>query len=91
MEKIFNIKDISNEARSTVESVLNKKAEGITSITKDNGEWRVLVDVLERRAVPDTQDILSSYELKMTENLELTGYRRVGMRRRADRIVEEEA
>ncbi len=90
MEKIFNIKDISNEARSTVESILNKKAEGITSITRDNGEWRVLVDVLERRAVPDTQDILSSYELKMTENLELTGYRRVGMRRRADLIVGEE-
>lgn len=89
--KNAGIKDIGKQAPALIESLLNKKAEGITSVSREGEEWKVLVEVLERKAVPDTQDILSTYELKLSGNMDLTGYRRVGLRRRGDMMVEEEA
>jgi hypothetical protein len=69
---------------------LNKKAEGITSISREGEEWKVMVEVLERKAVPDTQDILSTYELKLSGDIDLIGYKRVGLRHRGDMVVEEQ-
>ncbi len=86
-----NIKEICQKASVLIESIFNKKPESITGVTKEGEEWKVLVEVLERKAVPDTQDILNIYELKLTSALELTGYKRVGMRHRGDMVVEEEA
>lgn len=85
-----NIKAIGEKAFTQIEDLVEKKAEGIISVTRENEEWRVLVELLERRAVPDTQDILSTYELKLTDDGELTGYKRIGLRKRSDLVVEEE-
>ena len=88
--KVKGIAEISKQTLPLVESILNKKAEGILSVGKDGEEWRVLAEVLERRAVPDTQDILGRYELKLDENANLLGYKQVMLRRRGDLVVEEE-
>lgn len=88
--KDTNIKEICQQASVQIESILNKKPESITGVTREGEEWKVLVEVLERKAVPDTQDILNTYELKLTRDLDFTGYRRVGMRHRGDMVVEEE-
>lgn len=84
-----NIVDISKKVPPLIESILNKKVEGITSVSGDGEDWKVLVEVLERKAVPDTQDLLNIYELRLSADLELTGYKRIGMRHRGDRFSEE--
>ncbi|MBE0427760.1 MAG: gas vesicle protein [Nitrospirae bacterium] len=88
--KTTNIVEICRKALPLIESIVNKKAEGITGVTKDGEEWKVVVEVLERKAIPDTQDILNIYELKLTADLELTGYKRIGMRHRGDMMQDEE-
>jgi hypothetical protein len=80
--------DISRMALPLIESILNRKPEGITSLSAEENGWKVNVEVLERKAVPDTQDILSTYELKLTGDGEVTGYKRTTMRRRGDRVSE---
>lgn len=89
--KNAGIKEIGEQVPAIIESLLKKKAEGITNVSREGEEWKVLVEVLERKAVPDTQDILSTYELKLSGNMDITGYRRVGLRRRGDMVGEEEA
>ncbi|MDO9097669.1 MAG: gas vesicle protein GvpO [Candidatus Methanoperedens sp.] len=88
--KRVNINEICQKAPALLESILNKKPESITGVTKEGEEWKVLAEVLERKAIPDTQDILSTYEVKLTSDLEFTGYKRVGMRHRGEMVVEEE-
>lgn len=87
----LDMKEIGKHAPVLIENLLNKKAEGITGLSRENEEWKVLVEVLERKAVPDTQDILGTYELKLSGNMDITGYRRIGLRRRGDMVIEEEA
>ena len=49
------------------------------------------VEVLERKSVPDTQDILGRYEMKFDPDGDLLGYKRIMLRRRSDmEMVEEE-
>jgi len=86
-----NINDICREAPVMIEGLLKKKAECVTGLSKEGDIWKVFVEVLERKAVPDTQDILGTYELKLTGDLDMTGYRRTGMRKRGDMIVAEES
>ncbi len=84
------IMDIGKQSLSILEKTLNKKPESVISVNREGKEWKVLAEVLERRAVPDTQDILGRYELRMDEKGEVLGYKQVLTKRRADLMVEEE-
>jgi hypothetical protein len=85
------IQVIGEKARSMAEALLFKKSDGIASIAKDGDEWVVVVEVLERKAIPDTQDLISRYEMKFDKDGELTSYRRIALRHRGDmEMVEEE-
>lgn len=90
MANKVTVLEISNNAFSLAGSILQKQVESITGVAKEGEEWTVLAEVLERRAIPDTQDIIGKYELKLAEDGELLGYKRVELRRRGDVGVEEE-
>ena len=86
--KIQEILGIANQA---AETMLKKKLDSIISLNKDAEGWVAEVEVLERKSVPDTQDILGRYEMKFDLDGELVGYKRIMLRRRADmEMVEEE-
>jgi len=86
--KIQEILGIANQA---AESMLKKKLDSIISLNRDADGWMAEVEVLERKSVPDTQDILGRYEMKFDADGELLGYKRIMLRRRADmEMVEEE-
>lgn len=69
-----------------IESIFNRKPDEITSLSAEDEGWKVNVEMLERKAVPDTQDILGTYELKLKGDGELIGYKRTTMRKRGDRV-----
>jgi len=82
--------DVHQTACRLAEALLRKKIEGVTGITKEEDEWRAFVEVLERKAIPDTQDMLGVYEFSLDDKGDLIGYRRVELRRRSDRSVVED-
>ena len=83
--------EILGIANQVAEVVLKKKLDSIISLNKDTEGWVAEVEVLERKSVPDTQDILGRYEMKFDPEGDLLGYKRIMLRRRADmEMVEEE-
>ena len=54
------------------------------SAARGESGWCVRVEVLEKRSIPDSQDILAMYELSLDREGELVNFSRIGMRRRAD-------
>jgi hypothetical protein len=85
------IQIICEKAGQTVEILLKKDFDSVVSLNKGPEGWLAEVEVLERKSVPDTQDILGRYEMKFDEDGELLGYRRIMLRRRSDMetVVEE--
>jgi len=51
---------------------------------KDESGWCVQVEVVEKKSLPDSQDILATYELALDEDGNLLNFTRIGMRRRMD-------
>jgi len=85
------IQEILERASLMAEIVLKKTLDGVNSLNKISEGWLAEVEVVERKSVPDTQDILGRYEMKFDLDGELVGYKRIMLRRRADmEMVEEE-
>ena len=43
----------------------------------DDGTWKVTVELLELSRIPETDDLLGSYEAELDEHGDLISYRRV--------------
>ena len=54
-----------------------KAAEGVTGLQRSDDGWRVQVEVVEVRRIPDTTDVLALYEVEVDEDGELESYRRL--------------
>ena len=78
------IGEVRQTVQQTAEGVVGHPLDGITSIDSTDGGWRVAVEVVERKSVPDTQDILGRYEIELDDDLSVTGYQRTHRYRRDD-------
>jgi hypothetical protein len=72
---------LSNElldaARQQVAGVTGHDVEGISGFHRDNGNgWTVTVEVLELERVPNTMDLLASYEVTMSDDGDVVGIER---------------
>jgi len=85
-----SIKEIYNSAYETAETLLRKKVDSIVCINKEGDLWIVETEVLERKSVPDTQDILGRYQMEFGSDGELHGYSRVLLRRRSEKEAQRE-
>jgi hypothetical protein len=66
-------------ARRAVEHVVDftgRSAESVISIDGADGGWKVGVEVVETRRIPDTQDVLAIYEVRVDGHGDLLSYRR---------------
>lgn len=65
-------------------SILRMKVSSVTSVSRADQGWQVIAELVERRAVPDTSDLLGVYELRLDEGGNLLRWQRTRMRRRCD-------
>lgn len=72
-------------ARETAEELLEHDFEGVIKIEATGaGGWRTVVELVERDAVPDTQDIIGRYEITLDETGSTTGYELLERYRRGE-------
>ncbi|GLZ11947.1 hypothetical protein Acsp04_21820 [Actinomadura sp. NBRC 104425] len=73
--------DASQAARRAVGHVTGmtgRDAEGVVGVQRrDDGGWRVTVEVVETHRIPDTADILAVYEADMDADGELVAFHRI--------------
>jgi hypothetical protein len=84
--------DVSEAIRRTEEeipAVIRLKLSGVIGAMKKDDGWHVSVEMVERHALPDSQDLLGVYEVVIDEMGRLMNYERKRVRRRNE--VEESA
>jgi hypothetical protein len=67
----------ARRAGAEVAALTRHRPEAVTSIERVNGHWRIGVEVLETKRIPDSADILAIYEVQLEPDGELSSYRRV--------------
>lgn len=54
-----------------------RDVEGVTGLERADDGWRVEVEVVEVRRIPDTTDVLALYEVTLDDDGDLESYRRL--------------
>ena len=80
------VEKIVNQSVAIAKNLIRKEPETVTSVEEVEGEWRVTVEALERKAVPNSQDLLGRYEIRLNKNGELIGWTQKILRKRCDTI-----
>lgn len=76
--RISNAEDAARQATSSLSRLIGHPAEGSSEVGRgEDKNWRVCVDVVEVRRIPDTTSLMATYEVNLDEHGELLGYRRL--------------
>ncbi len=72
----------AHNACDALEGLIGHPAEGASGVERGKDGWTVLVDVLEVARIPDTTSLMATYEVRLDQDGDLTGYRRTRRYRR---------
>jgi len=80
----MNANEIVVRAREEFISLGKKPADGITGLSKTEEGWSILLESLERKAIPDTMDVLGLYEIRLDNEGNLLALDRKKLRKRGE-------
>ena len=72
------------KVRENLTKITNLEFNGTVGATKEDAGWKVTVELIERKSIPDTSDVLGIYEIKLTDEGEIVAFNRIKLRRRGD-------
>ncbi|WP_435154205.1 gas vesicle protein GvpO, halophile-type [Haladaptatus sp. DFWS20] len=80
----FDVMDVRETIEDVASDLVGHPLDGIIEISADDDGWQVVVEMVERSSIPDTQDILGQYAVSLDESGDVTGYRLRERYRRGD-------
>ena len=81
---MINCNDVVGKCRDEFTGLTKMPVNGITGLARDEGKYVVSLEVLERKAIPDSMDIIGVYEVRMDDEGQLLSFERKRLRKRAD-------
>jgi hypothetical protein len=80
----MNADEIIKKAQEEFARLSKIPVDGVIGLSKSEEGWVVLLEGLERRAIPDTMDVLGLYEVRMDNEGNLLGFDRKKLRKRGE-------
>jgi hypothetical protein len=71
-------------AKEQLHSILNLDIANVIAVSKLDDGWNVKIDLIERRAIPDTMDIMGTYEVILDNFGSIVKYERKNQHKRMD-------
>jgi hypothetical protein len=84
MTDIMNTKELIKKAEEDFASLSKLPVNAIIGIAKNNEEWAVSLEAVERKGIPDTMDVLGVYEVRLDDKGTLLGFERKRLRKRGE-------
>ncbi len=76
--------EVIEAAKGHLEGLTQLKLHNVTGIKKEKNEWKVTIELVEKKSIPDAMDIFGVYEIALDETGGLLNFERKSMRRRGD-------
>ncbi len=80
----MNIMEVEKKILPEIKELLKKEPETISSVEKTKEGWIVQCEILEKKSVPETFDLLKVFEFKLDGNAKIIGYKQLKKIRRGD-------
>ena len=80
----MNADEIIKKAEEDFARLSKIPVDGVTGLAKTEEGWVVSLEALERRAIPDTMDVLGLYEVRLDNEGNLLSFNRRKLRKRGE-------
>ena len=80
----MNADKIIEKAQEDFARLSKIPVDGVIGLSKTDEGWVVSLEALERRAIPDTMDVLGFYEVRLDNEGNLLGFERKKLRKRGE-------
>jgi len=80
----MNADKIIKKAQEDFARLSKIPVDGVIGLSKTDEGWVVSLEALERRAIPDTMDVLGLYEVRLDDEGNLLGFDRKKLRKRGE-------
>lgn len=82
--KRMELREIVEHAKEELAAITTLKVSGVVGASRQDDGWHVGVELVERKSIPDTQDLLGVYEVILDDEGRILTYERKRVRRRMD-------
>jgi hypothetical protein len=73
-------------AKAQLQALHGADAEGVSSFERTHDGYRVTLEVVELRRIPETTDVLASYAIEVDRDGDLLSYERVRRYQRSEAV-----
>jgi len=80
----MNADEIVKKAQEEFASLSKLPVNAVIGLSKGEGGWVVSLEALERKAIPDTMDVLGLYEVRLDSDGNLLEFERKKLRKRGE-------
>lgn len=80
----MRLNEVVNAAKEQLQSILPMDVANVIATSKKDDGWHVMIELIERRAVPDTLDLLGTYDVLIDDTGNMVSYDRKRLHRRMD-------
>lgn len=80
----MNVVEVQKKAFPQIKDLLSKEPETISSIERTEKGWRLQCEVLEKKAVPETFDLLKVFEFMLDNDARIQSFKQTKKIRRGD-------
>lgn len=80
----LSLPEIARCAKEQLTSLTGLQASTVSSLQHNEQGWRVVAEMVELKRIPESADLLATYELQVDERGELLSYQRTRRYARGD-------
>ena len=80
----MEVLEVQEKVIPQIKKLISKDPESISFLEKNPDGWTVHCDVLEKKSVPETYDLLKILEFKLDKNANITSFKQLRKVRRGD-------
>lgn len=80
----MNLESIARRGVEELTTVTGLARSSVIGLERDDGGWRLTVELVEKESIPRGMDVLGIYRARLDGDGHLEGFERVGLRRRGD-------
>ena len=71
-----SVGEVLRTGRDAFASIFGREPESVSGVEKVDGGWRLAVEVTELERIPQSTSVMASYEVRLSDQGDLEGYRR---------------
>lgn len=80
----MKLKEVIATAKDQLQWARGMEISSVIGVSKTTEGWQATIELIERKAIPDTQDILGVYEVLLDSDGDMLSYERKRVRKRMD-------